>query len=212
MSLIDTLDAVLQPWAQQLFDVAKIAGVNPRITSALRTYAQQAALYKAFKEGRSRYPAAPPGRSAHEYGLAFDMVVNGASNQVDCGIVWNQWGGDYGGEEDPIHFQYPGFSPETYAPGPHPASPGSVVEIVPLYTPSTAEIRSRQLADKILPLILDELGYNVDIHAIEIAIESVLGPADPAVLGTLRWGLEHPSEFYGQFHDALLSNLLGLVL
>lgn len=52
---------------------------------------------------------APPGASAHEYGFAFDIVVDGDENLADLGSVWQSWGGVWG-PGDPIHFEYPGFS------------------------------------------------------------------------------------------------------
>jgi hypothetical protein len=39
------------------------------------------------------------------------MVVIGPENQTDLGQVWQSWGGVYGGAADPIHYEYPGFSP-----------------------------------------------------------------------------------------------------
>lgn len=205
VSLLDTLDPVLRPWAQRLYDVCLQARVNPRVTSAFRSYATQKSLYEAYLAGRSKYPAAPPGRSAHEYGLAFDMVVTGASNQVDCGIVWNSWGGDYGGEEDPIHFQYPGFTPP---PNPPPPAGGGIDQTVLVYTPYTVEVAARQVADAILPRVLDMLGYSVDIRVLTSAIVALFGPPTPSTdwaqaLRVLDWGGQHPAEFFGAESDLL---------
>lgn len=211
MSLLDTLDARLKPWAQRLFDVAKAAGVNPRITSAFRTYAQQEALYRSFIEGRSRYPAAKPGSSAHEYGLAFDMVVQGQVNQLDCGILWNRWRGDFGGEEDPIHFQFPGFSPP---PGPraHAANPAETVQTVPLYTPSTTLRKARRLADTIGPYVSELLGYSAGMAAIANAIAEIAGKDVPEAEGFLDWAIAHPEEFLDEWWDLMRSILLSYVL
>ncbi len=99
----------LQEPARALLDLAARAGVNPRVTSTLRTRTEQTRLYRRYQQGLSRYPAAPPGRSAHEYGYAFDMVVVGDENQLDLGTVWKGWGGVWGAN-DSIHFEYPGFS------------------------------------------------------------------------------------------------------
>lgn len=48
---------------------------NPRlsITSGWRSYERQAQLYAEYKSGRRKAPAAPPGRSKHEKGLAADL-------------------------------------------------------------------------------------------------------------------------------------------
>lgn len=100
----------LQPWAKRLVDVASSAGVTPRITSTFRTLAQQQRLYAQFKAGQSKYPVATPGTSAHEYGYAFDVVVDNEADQADLGQVWESWGGVWGGHYgDPVHFEFPGF-------------------------------------------------------------------------------------------------------
>jgi len=57
------------------------------------------------------YPVAPPGTSAHEFGYAFDMVVSPMEELPAVGAYWKSLGGRWGGEfNDPIHFEYPGFS------------------------------------------------------------------------------------------------------
>jgi hypothetical protein len=52
---------------------------------------------------------APPGLSAHEFGLAFDMVVSPMAALADVGSVWIDWGGGWNGA-DAVHFEYPGAS------------------------------------------------------------------------------------------------------
>jgi D-alanyl-D-alanine carboxypeptidase len=100
----------LVPWAQLLFDVCSQAGANPTITSTLRTYSQQKALYDNYVAGRSKYPADKPGTSAHEFGYAFDMSMPWPGDLVQAGQLWVGWGGKYGGQRDPVHFEYPGFT------------------------------------------------------------------------------------------------------
>lgn len=107
---IEALIPELQAPCRELLAIAGAAGVQPRITSTLRSHSEQARLYRRFVNGKSKYPAAPPGSSAHEFGYAFDMVVVGDENQDDLGQVWGSWGGVWG-PNDPIHFEYPGFSP-----------------------------------------------------------------------------------------------------
>lgn len=97
--------------ARALIDVAQRAGVQPRVTSTLRTATQQDRLYRRFLAGASKFPAAPPGSSSHEYGYAFDLLVLGDDNQADLGSVWESWGGIWGSTRDPVHFEYPGFTP-----------------------------------------------------------------------------------------------------
>lgn len=77
-------------------------GLRYRITSAYRSPYKQAQLYKAYLEGRSPYPVAPPGTSAHERGLAIDIVSADQQKMADlltyAGLYW-------AGPADPVHFQ-----------------------------------------------------------------------------------------------------------
>lgn len=100
----------LQEAAQALVDLAGRAGVLPRVTSTLRSRAEQARLYRKYLAGATAYPAAPPGTSAHEYGEAFDIVVATQEDLYDLGSVWTSWGGSWGGQRDPVHFELPGAS------------------------------------------------------------------------------------------------------
>lgn len=70
-----------------------------------RSRAQQSLLYRRYLSGRATFPAAPPGRSKHEYGLAWDMVTEPYSALYTLGAWWRQLGGTWGGERDPIHFE-----------------------------------------------------------------------------------------------------------
>jgi hypothetical protein len=106
-SLLDLISD-LQPFAQDLVDLAGRAGVQPRVTSTRRSHAQQQRLYRAFLAGHTKYPVAPPYTSAHEYGFAFDMVADTAENLHDLGYVWGTWGGLWS-PHDEVHFEYPGF-------------------------------------------------------------------------------------------------------
>ena len=101
----------LQPWlrpsAEWLVWAAPYAGARSvRITSVVRSRAKQRALYARFKSGRAQYPAAPPGRSMHEYGLAWDMVTEPYSALTTLGGWWNQLGGRWH-KSDRIHFSIP---------------------------------------------------------------------------------------------------------
>ena len=100
----------LRPYARSLVDLAGRAGVLPRVTSTVRTFTQQTRLYARYLAGFQRFPVAFPGTSAHEYGEAFDMIVSGTENLADLGQVWESWGGTWGGQRDPVHFELPGAS------------------------------------------------------------------------------------------------------
>lgn len=106
---LHSLQHWLIPYATRLVNIAAAAGLSPRVSSARRSHAQQALLYRRFLAGQSRFPAAPPGHSSHELGLAFDLWVNDESQLSDLGTVWEQMGGIWGGHfKDPIHFEGPG--------------------------------------------------------------------------------------------------------
>lgn len=77
------------------------------VTSGRRTHEQQAALYRDWQAGTRRLPAAPPGRSAHEYGLAFDL--GGAPRTLRiAGALAPYLGLTWGGRfhtPDVVHFE-----------------------------------------------------------------------------------------------------------
>lgn len=84
------------------------------LTSAKRSSKKQAELYQAWREGRSRIPAAPPGRSAHEHGLALDFSVGTPYPQNKR--LWERYwqiarahGFRVLGERDPVHIEAPNW-------------------------------------------------------------------------------------------------------
>lgn len=104
---LSTLQPWLKPYAEWLVSVAPYAGAHSvRITSVVRSRASQRELYSRFKAGRARFPAAPPGRSHHEYGLAWDMVTEPFSALTTLGSWWTQVGGRWSAT-DVIHFSVP---------------------------------------------------------------------------------------------------------
>jgi len=106
---LSDLDPELASFARDLVDAAGRAGLQPRITSTIRSHSEQRRLYNRFLAGQAGYPVAPPGQSAHEYGLAFDMVVSPMEALADVGYTWRQWGGGWNGS-DAVHFELPGAS------------------------------------------------------------------------------------------------------
>jgi len=103
----------LGKWYNQVYDWGR-GGAPLVVTSAFRSPADQSRLYNAFIRGESKIPAAPPGRSLHEHGLAFDMARMGVDPFADpllnfLGEIWTDMGGEYGGQwgggGDPVHYQ-----------------------------------------------------------------------------------------------------------
>ncbi len=110
MADLRTLDWRLVPAAKYLYAVGKYYDPLLVVTSSFRSPSKQARLYEAYIRGTSKIPAAPPGRSLHGYGLAFDLARIGKDPFTDpllnwLGAVWTSWGGQYGGPGDPVHFQ-----------------------------------------------------------------------------------------------------------
>lgn len=93
-----------KPYGKYLLDVAVYWNLNPRITSAYRSFAEQERLYARYLRGEHPLPVAPPGGSMHNYGLAVDLV---SDDNAALGNLWRQLGGVWGGEADPVHFAAP---------------------------------------------------------------------------------------------------------
>lgn len=110
MAELQTLQPWLVPYAKYLYRIGKYYDPLLVVTSSFRSPMQQAKLYARWRTGESQIPAAPPGRSLHGYGLAFDLARIGKDPFTDpllnwLGAVWASWGGQYGGDRDPVHFQ-----------------------------------------------------------------------------------------------------------
>jgi hypothetical protein len=93
----------LQPWLQPYAVYLMRFFPELRITSVYRSYSEQLELWR--NRARNPYPVAPPGRSYHGYGRAWDAVGPIEALQR-AGAIWESWGGTWGGRiGDPIHFQ-----------------------------------------------------------------------------------------------------------
>lgn len=105
MALFSGLHPALVPYAEALYSAMRRADPTTRITSVRRSTTEQARLYRRFLAGQSLYPVAPPGRSKHEQGLAFDIVARDETLAA-AGKLWESWGGRWGGRfNDNIHFE-----------------------------------------------------------------------------------------------------------
>lgn len=79
-------------------------GIPIRVTSTYRSTAKQRQLYEAWlARGKKGLPAAPPGLSTHEYGLAFDVAFPRA-NDLEVATIARQHGLVWFGPQDRIHF------------------------------------------------------------------------------------------------------------
>jgi len=97
VSSFSGLQPWLRPWAQALLEHFR----GLRVTSVRRSRTEQLKLW--HNRHNNPYPVAPPGRSLHEHGLAFDMV--GPDHVLaEAGRVWNSWGGHWS-PKDKIHFE-----------------------------------------------------------------------------------------------------------
>jgi len=82
-------------------------GFESRVASTTRTYREQAQLRANYLAGKSRYPAAAPGHSAHERGIAFDLAASPAALALAgryAGAFRLRWGGGFS-PPDPVHFE-----------------------------------------------------------------------------------------------------------
>lgn len=91
---------------------AGVAGVQVRVTSTRRGPDKQRQLWECYKltgcsncrRTPSCFPAAPPGKSTHAIGIAFDLQLI-PPVYAAAGRLWELIGYTWGGRfKDPIHF------------------------------------------------------------------------------------------------------------
>lgn len=109
----------LVPWFQWIVRYVQFYDPTARVSSAYRSYTEQARLYRRYQAGLMPGPVAPPGLSKHERGEAIDVWSDGWKNfnPADppealrlAGHAWEAVGGTWGGgfstvAPDPIHFE-----------------------------------------------------------------------------------------------------------
>lgn len=108
MASLLTLNAAIRPAAASAISFARSQGVSIVVTSVKRSTAEQRKLYADYLAGRSRFPAAPPGRSAHEFGLAWDSYVE--PSLVDWWVAVRQAFGWHVPANDWVHAEVPNWS------------------------------------------------------------------------------------------------------
>lgn len=107
---LSSLDPRFRPYAEALVSAARGLGKTV-VTSARRSWSDQARLYMDYLQGRRALPALPPDRSLHVAGLAVDLVcgnytVGGppSPEMAELGRAWIAFGGRWGGAADPVHY------------------------------------------------------------------------------------------------------------
>jgi LAS superfamily LD-carboxypeptidase LdcB len=106
-SKLSTLSPYFGPYIEWLLDYADSQGVSVSVLSAYRTFEdQQRAAAQAKASGR---PAAAPGRSAHNYGLAVDLMGgdHSSSAQHEWLMQVGRAMGFYFYPGDRPHFEHP---------------------------------------------------------------------------------------------------------
>jgi peptidoglycan L-alanyl-D-glutamate endopeptidase CwlK len=124
--IIATLHPLVRPYSRALVEKAATQGIIIKVTSGLRSYEEQAELYRKYRAGGP--VAAPPGKSNHNFGLAFDITIfkGSADPEKAKTPVWEspaykavgalgtdlglEWGGNWKRVDEP-HFQLrPGWA------------------------------------------------------------------------------------------------------
>jgi peptidoglycan LD-endopeptidase CwlK len=92
---LDDLSPLVRPQVDEFLHACAMAGLQILVTCTFRSSAEQAALYKQgrFTPGHI-VTRAMPGQSAHNYGLAVDVVpiVNGKPDWREEDPVWQKLG------------------------------------------------------------------------------------------------------------------------
>lgn len=115
--LIGTLLPAVQPWAREFLRRVREKGIDARIISGTRSYAEQNELYA---QGRtrpgSRVTNARGGFSNHNFGIAWDVGIFEGSRYLGSSKLYAEvgkigrdmgleWGGDWKSFPDTPHFQ-----------------------------------------------------------------------------------------------------------
>jgi len=107
VSGLNRYDPKIRPYFEWLVATVRRLDSTARVTSTVRSSAEQARLYRRYLAGQSRYPVAPPGRSKHERGRAIDIIAKPETLRR-VGEYWEtlgpsfRWGGRF---NDNIHFE-----------------------------------------------------------------------------------------------------------
>lgn len=91
----------VRPIFQWLLEAGKILGLDPQVSSTVRSREEQQKLYASWLRGENKYPVAKPGTSLHERGYAIDIVCR---DPALLGWVWRTYIGGRWSPSDAVHF------------------------------------------------------------------------------------------------------------
>ena len=124
-----------------LTKAARELGRPITVTSALRTPEEQQKLYNDYISGKSKYPAAPPGKSRHASGNAIDIDSGDANALASAGLL-AKYGLGRPVANDPVHIQQVSAASGAILSGPMSGYQPNLImhgteAIVPMDTPAT---------------------------------------------------------------------------
>ena len=114
VSILD-LEPVTRLSLRQAIEESIRLGIQFFITSTVRSFAEQLRLFLRFKAGQSRFPAAAPGKSTHQLGIAVDLVPKDPSALDDVVELMFRHGFKWAGPRDRVHFTHQGRTPDQRA-------------------------------------------------------------------------------------------------
>ena len=116
-AVIASLHPFLHEKARAFVNAASLQGIQIKLISGLRTYADQSALYAKGRTAPGRKVTnAPAGYSNHNFGLAFDIGIWSGGTYLDDSPLYRQvaplsitlgfeWGGAWNSFPDEPHYQ-----------------------------------------------------------------------------------------------------------
>ena len=93
---------------RRAFEESRRQRANFIVTSTRRSFLEQLRLFTAWKLGKSRFPAAPPGQSTHQLGIAVDLVPRLEGVLPVIVRIFERFRFRWAGPRDSIHFTYQG--------------------------------------------------------------------------------------------------------
>lgn len=101
-----TLEPCTRSWYRAALADMRRAGITVTTTSTRRTFSEQIDLFNKFRAGKSQFPAARPGTSTHEFGIAVDLVPKTPFALPGVVIIMARHGFKWAGARDRVHFTY----------------------------------------------------------------------------------------------------------